>query len=207
MACVPFRDGLSPEFLVRLAMKRVVADDSFEGVALPLMDQVLTTALYLTRDRDEAEDLVQETFLRAFRFWGHFKPGTNCRAWLLTIAHNLFRNRYREKQKSRGDVEFDENLHDPQAQSPGDRQDANPETLVFDQVLDQEVEDALRSLPPDYLEAVLLVDLQELTYEEAAEAMSCPVGTVRSRLSRGRRILHEALVDYARERGILRGDG
>jgi RNA polymerase sigma-70 factor (ECF subfamily) len=176
---------------------------SFELVALPLMDHVFSTALYLTRDRDEAEDLVQETYLRAHRFWNRFEPGTNCRAWLMTIAHNLFRNRYREKLKNARDVELDENvLERPPA---SDAESDDPERLVMAQVLDEEVERAMKALPGDYLEAVLLVDLQELSYEEAAAAMDCPVGTVRSRLSRGRRLLHEALLEYARERGLVRG--
>jgi RNA polymerase sigma-70 factor, ECF subfamily len=177
---------------------------SFETVALPLMDQVFTTALYLTRDRAEAEDLVQETFLRAFRFWGRFEAGTNCRAWLLTIAHNLFRNRYREKQKAAREVEFEDASFDAAAHSAGGGESDDPARLVLSQSLDGEVEEALKALPADYREAVLLVDLQELTYEEAAQAMDCPVGTVRSRLSRGRRLLHEALLEYARHRGILR---
>ncbi len=178
-------------------------EHSFEEVAVPLMDQVFTNALYLTRDRSEAEDLVQETYLRAFRFWQRFEPGTNCRAWLLTIAHNLFRNRYRERQKGGQQVELEEELLDAAALS-ADGGEKNPERLVLDRVLDQEVEDALKALPADYLESVLLVDLQELSYEEAAEAMECPIGTVRSRLSRGRRMLHTALLEYARRRGLVK---
>ena len=187
-----------------MAVQSDSSDHSFDKVALPFMDQVFTTALYLTRDREDAEDLVQETYLRAYRFWQRFEAGTNCRAWLLTIAHNLFRNRYRERQRAGHSVEFDENLVDPNAQSDA-VSTTDPERLVADRVLDQEVEEAMKSLPPDYLEAVLLVDLQELTYEEAAEAMECPVGTVRSRLSRGRRMLHGALLGYARDRGLVKG--
>ncbi len=179
-------------------------EHSFESVAIPLMDQVFTTSLYLTKDRDEAEDLVQETYLRAYRFWQRFEPGTNCRAWLLTIAHNLFRNRYREKQKTRNDVEFDESLLDVGSRSVETQGADTPEELVLAQVLDEEVEKAMNALPADYLEAVLLVDVQELTYDEAAEAMDCPIGTVRSRLSRGRKLLHAQLLEYARRRGLVR---
>ncbi len=178
---------------------------SFDLVALPLMDQVFSTALYLTRDRSEAEDLVQETYLRAYRFWDRFEAGTNCRAWLMTIAHNLFRNRYREKQKTQRDIELDESLLNVESQAVSSGASNDPERLVLSQVLDDEVEQALKALPPDYLEAVLLVDIQELSYEEAATAMECPIGTVRSRLSRGRRLLHKTLLDYAHERGLVRG--
>jgi RNA polymerase sigma-70 factor (ECF subfamily) len=181
-----------------------VTDHDFEQVALPLMDQVYTTALYLTRDRDEADDLLQETFLRAYRFWSRFEPGTNCRAWLLTILHNVFRNRYRERQREQRTVEIDEQL-DAQRLVAGS-ETGDPAHLVLENLLDGEIQTALQSLPPDYLEAVLLVDLQELTYEEAARAMDCPVGTVRSRLSRGRSRLHAALLGYARDRGIVRKD-
>jgi len=173
---------------------------------MPLMDQVFSTALHLTRDRSEAEDLVQETYLRAYRFWDRFEPGTNCRAWLMTIAHNQFRNRYREKKKTARDIVLDEGLLDVESQSTASGESDDPERLVLSQVLDEEVEAAMKALPNDYLEAVLLVDVQELTYEEAATAMDCPVGTVRSRLSRGRRLLHKALLDYARERGLVRGE-
>jgi RNA polymerase sigma-70 factor (ECF subfamily) len=150
----------------------------FTNVALPLMDNVYNAALYLSRDPDEASELVQETFLRAFRSWHQFTPGTNCKAWLLTILQNAFRNRYRSQQRQPRTVE-----------------------------LDGEVEAALRSLPDDFLQVVLLVDVEELTYDEAAAAIGCPVGTVRSRLSRARRLLHQALQGYARERGILRRRG
>lgn len=178
-------------------------DADFETVALGFLDDVYTTALYLTRNRDEADDIFQETYLRAFRFRAGFTPGTNCRAWLLTILHNVFRNRYRERQREPRSVGFDE------AQVAADREaarreaSATPEEIVLDNVMDGEVQAALQNLPADYRAAIVLVDLQELSYEEAAAAMECPVGTVRSRLSRGRRIMHDALADFARERGLL----
>lgn len=197
-------DESNPLILMLIGMTDPAGQSaSFERVALPLMDQVFTTALYLTRDRAEAEDLVQETYLRAHRFWSRFEPGTNCRAWLLTIAHNLFRNRYREKQKSARDVEFDDTVLDADALS-GDGGSGDPAEVILSQALDAEVDEALKALPADYREAILLVDLQELSYEEAAAAMDCPIGTVRSRLSRGRRLLQRALLDYARERRLVR---
>jgi len=179
-------------------------DKEFESTALGFMNDVYTTALYLCRDRDDADDLLQETYLRAFRFRSGFTPGTNCRAWLLTILHNVFRNRYRERQRQPQGAELDETAVQADPAVPRNEGTLTPEELVVDRVLDGEVEAALRSLPADYRAAVVLVDLQELTYEEAAAAMECAVGTVRSRLSRGRRLLHGALADFARRRGVLR---
>ena len=179
----------------------------FTNVALPLMDNVYNAALYLSRDPDEASELVQETFLRAFRAWHQFTPGTNCKAWLLTILQNAFRNRYRSQQRQPRTVELDETVHSEEIPEGATGIGTDPAELVSAQVLDGEVEAALRSLPDDFLQVVILVDVEELTYDEAAAAIGCPVGTVRSRLSRARRLLHQALQGYARERGILRRRG
>jgi RNA polymerase sigma-70 factor (ECF subfamily) len=123
---------------------------------------------------------------------------------LLTILHNVFLNRYRVRRREQRKIEYDDTLLDDQRAAVwSDRPSNDPQEMVLSQLLDDEIENALRDLPGDFLSAVLLVDLQELTYEEAAEALSCPVGTVRSRLSRGRRLLHEKLKQYAQERGLL----
>ena len=180
--------------------------EQFNEIAVALMDHVYSTALYLARNREEADDLVQETYLRAYRFWDSFTPGTNCKAWLLTILHNVFRNRYRDRQREQRKIRYEDNLLEDQGMAGGvDLPSNDPETMVLSQLLDDEIAGALRELPGDFLSAVVLVDLQELSYEEAAEAMECPVGTVRSRLSRGRRLLYEKLKEYARERGLLSG--
>ena len=175
----------------------------FEQVSLPHLDAVFTSACYLANDRDRAQDLVQETFLRAYRFFHQFEPGTNCRAWLLTILHNTFRNRYRAQQRERGHVDIDEPVTACEATFAAERQD-DPEALVMSQLLDGEVKEALGSLAEEFRSAVVLVDLQELTYEEAALALGCPIGTVRSRLSRARRVLGERLGEYARQSGFRR---
>jgi RNA polymerase sigma-70 factor (ECF subfamily) len=179
----------------------------FAAIALPLMDQVYTTALHLTRSRHEADDLLQDTYLRAYRFWSQFTPGTNCKAWLLTILHNAFRNRYRERQRDLRTLEFDDAAFAPgSAAGVGEGVGGDPEERVLASLLDAEVESALGHLPPDFLDVIVLVDVQELTYEEAAEAIGCPIGTVRSRLSRGRSLLHDLLRDYARQRGLVKRD-
>lgn len=174
--------------------------DEFARIALPLMDQIYTVARYLGRSQPDAEDLLQETYLRAFRFWHQFSAGTNCKAWLLVILYNVHRSRYRQHERT-PEVEFEEHRFEPDP-TPG-AVGLNPEGALLATLLDEEVEAALRQLPPDYLDAVVLVDVQELSYEEAAAAIGCPVGTVRSRLSRGRRLLYEALREYAQQRGLL----
>jgi RNA polymerase sigma-70 factor, ECF subfamily len=178
--------------------------DVFEAEALPHLDHLYGAAFYLCADSDRAADLVQETMLRALRFFHQFEPGTNCRAWLLTILYNTFRNQYRASRLERGQVDIDEPGPAHEATEAA-QSETNPETIVLSEMMDQEIVDALRELPEEFRSAIVLVDLQELTYEEGARALGCPVGTVRSRLSRGRRILERKLAAYARERGLRRG--
>jgi RNA polymerase sigma-70 factor, ECF subfamily len=178
--------------------------EEFSREALPHMDNVYTAGLYLSRNKDEADELLQETFLRAYRFWHQFTPGTNCRAWLMTILHNTFKNRYRERYREQQTVDFDDAMDDADSSASADAAPTNPEEIVLAQILDTEVEEALKNLPVEFLEVIVLVDIQELTYEEAAAAIGCPIGTIRSRLSRGRRLLHAALRHYAKERGYGR---
>ena len=177
--------------------------EAFARCALPHMDQVYTTSLYLTRNRQEAEDLLQDTYLRAYRFWHQFTPGTNCKAWLMTILHNGFKNRHHARYRDRLAVEFDEGLHGGRAAA--DTPPSDPETLVLSHGLDEQVEAALQTLPLEFLEVIVLVDIQELSYQEAAAAIGCPIGTIRSRLARARRLLQAALQEYATEHGYGRG--
>jgi RNA polymerase sigma-70 factor (ECF subfamily) len=186
-----------------------VADDDarradFKATALPHMDALYSTALYLSRNPEDAADLVQDTFLRAYRSWDQFQPGTNCKAWLMTILYNAFRNRYRAQRSAPVTVDLDDTpallQRDPSIEQPSE----DPADLIASQVLDGEVEEALEKLPPVFRDVVVLVDIQELSYEEAASVIGCPVGTVRSRLSRGRQFLYEALKEYAKQRGLLR---
>jgi RNA polymerase sigma-70 factor (ECF subfamily) len=190
-----------------------VADDSrarqaeFEETAVPHMDHVYNAAMYLARDPDTAADLLQETFLRAYRAWHQFAPGTNCKAWLMTILHNAFRNRYRAARAAAATVELDEEVHSSAGDPARSAVPDDPAERALQDAFDDEIEAALRDLPDAFREVVVLVDVEELTYEEAAAALDCPVGTVRSRLFRGRRLLHSSLSDYACKRGLLRGSG
>ncbi len=178
----------------------------FERVALPQLSHLYTSAFYLTKDKTEAEDLVQETYLRAFRFFHKFQPGTNCRAWLLSILRNLFINRYQQKKREAETVDWEkiDQGYDSMVEQGEKAERDNPEGLLSSQLMDEEVERALRELPEEYRTAIVIVDIEELSYEEAAKVMECAIGTIRSRISRGRRMLQVALRDYALERGLIK---
>ncbi len=185
--------------------RRKALKAEFERVALPQLSHLYTSAFYFTKDKTEAEDLVQETYLRALRFFHKFHPGTNCRAWLLSIMRNLFINRYQQKKREAETVDWEEidQIYESMVGQGEKAERDNPEALLISQLMDEEVEKALRELPEEYRTAIVLVDIEELSYEEAAKVMECAIGTIRSRVSRGRRLLQVALRDYALERGLI----
>jgi RNA polymerase sigma-70 factor (ECF subfamily) len=174
-------------------------------VALVHLDALYRVALRLTRNRAAAEDVVQEALLKAFRSFHRFDPGTNCRAWLFTILRNVFLNRLRAQEREVLEAEVGGLDHaDPIAGAPVGR---NPEEAFFQTVVHGDVDRALSALPLAFREAVVLVDIEGLTYREVAEIVGCPIGTVMSRLARGRALLRRALGRYAREHGYMREDG
>jgi RNA polymerase sigma-70 factor (ECF subfamily) len=166
----------------------------FEGEALPHLDSLFTTALYLTRNQEEANDLCQETILRAYRSFHQFTIGTNCRAWLLTILHNLFRtNRSRARPEYvSATIEEFERAIEAESLSVSNPL-GNPEAIVAERSFDQSVQKALQTLPADFKAALILVDLEDMTYKQAAGVLDVPIGTVRSRVSRGRALMRDAL--------------
>ncbi len=176
----------------------------FEEVALVHLDTLYRSALRLTHNRAEAEDVVQETCLRAFRNFHRFNPGTNCRAWLLTILRNIFLNRVR--RAGREVLEEDLPAWESALETgPGlIPPSTNPEEEFLQTVLHGDVDRALKAVPLVYREAVILADLEGLSYKEVAEALGCPIGTVMSRLSRGRHLLRQALSRFAREHGYVK---
>lgn len=175
----------------------------FEATALVHLDALYRGALRLTRNRAQAEDLVQEALARALRSFDRFTAGTNCRAWLFKIMRNAFLNRVRAEREAPYDDEFlDEHRRDAEAGFPSST--ATPEEEFLQTVVHGDVERALRDLPERFREVVILADLEGFTYREIAEALDCPIGTVMSRLSRGRRLLRRALESFARERGYTR---
>ena len=177
----------------------------FEAAALPWMGALHHKALSLTQRPAEAADLVQDTFLRAYRSFSSFTEGTNCKAWLFTIQYSIFVNRYRKSQREPEMVSLDElsgtlerTLADPEwERAASDLSNASVDWSA------PEIAQALADLPESFRTAVMLVDVDEFSYEDAAGILNCPVGTLRSRLSRARAMLFLALRDYARKMGFL----
>jgi RNA polymerase sigma-70 factor (ECF subfamily) len=178
----------------------------FEEQAIPYMDQLYAAAMRLTRNPSDAADLVQETFIKAFQAFGQFQQGTNLKAWLYRIQTNTFINNYRKNQRNPYQGTIDD-LEDWQlgnaesvTQSASTR---SAEVEAIDHLPDSDVKAALQSIPEDFRMAVYFADVEGFSYQEIADIMKTPVGTVMSRLHRGRRMLRDLLADYARERGIV----
>ena len=179
----------------------------FERDAMEHLDALYRTALRMTRNRQDAEDLVQETYLRAYRSFEQFTPGTNLRAWLFRILTNAYINRYRKAstQPHIASLEDGEEFSlYRQLGSAGDASD-NVEAEVLDRIAAQDVRAAIEQLPAPYRLAVLLADVEGLSYNEMAEAMNVKKGTVMSRLFRGRKLLQKSLWEQARDAGIVSG--
>ena len=158
----------------------------------------------MTGNTEDAKDLLQETFLKAFRFWDKFEQGTNLRAWLFRIMKNTYINVYRKEAKEPDKVDYNdiENYYDLIRDQNSDDNDL--QTKIFGQLLDDDVSKALESLPEEFRTVVILCDIEGLSYEEIAEFSQIPVGTVRSRLHRGRKLLYAKLYDYAKGRGFIK---
>jgi len=180
----------------------------FEEVALPFLDALFNLALNLTRNRKDAEDLVQETYLRAFRFFDSYQPGTHIKAWLFRILRNTFINRYRAAKARPDEVDFAkiEEAYEGMVEETflRGKRPPSPEAAVLDGVLDAEVQSAMTDLPEEYRSVVIMALVEEMSYKEIASALSIPMGTVMSRLHRGRKTLQAALLDYVNRKGILR---
>jgi len=178
----------------------------FNREALPHMEILYNYGLRLTGNPDDADDLVQETFLKAYRFWDKYEQGTNIRAWLFRIMKNSYINRYRKETREPDTVDYNDiqnfyNVIRAESSDPNDLQEK-----IFGGLLEDDVARALESLAEDFRTVVILCDIEGLTYEEIAEFIDCPIGTVRSRLHRGRKMLRAKLFDYAKKRGYVRND-
>ena len=181
-------------------------EDSFKREALAHMESLYHGALYMTRDPNQAEDLVQEAYLKAYRFWHRYEEGTNCKAWLFRILTNTFINRNRRKKRIH--VDYDD-VEGAASQAIGFEHSsfyASPEAAYLKGLFPEHIRAAIEALPETFRLPVILSDLQDFSYKEIAEIMDCPVGTVMSRLFRGRRKLQEILFEYAVERGIISED-
>ncbi|MFP4597003.1 MAG: sigma-70 family RNA polymerase sigma factor [Persicimonas sp.] len=188
--------------------KRSEKDEAYQREAIPHLDALYGTALRMTKDEQDAEDLVQEAMLKAYRYFDKYENGTNCKAWLFKIMTNTFINRYR-KSKKRKEYLVDDDYRPLQerAEAPErnpfiDNFDQDEENLYF-KMFGDEVKTALETIPVDFRMVVLLADLQDFAYKEIAEIMDCPIGTVMSRLYRGRRMLQAKLEEYAVREGYI----
>lgn len=176
---------------------------SFEIQMLPHIDALYRTALSMTKNPGDADDLVQDTYVRAYQFFDQFQGGTNARAWLFRIMTNLYINRYRRRQREPERVSYDEmedfflynRLADAQSASAG----TSPEAEVVRKVQTEAIREAIEHLPEEYRTTVVLADLNEFSYQEISDMLQIPIGTVRSRLSRGRRLVQKALWAYTEE--------
>ena len=160
------------------------------------LDHLYRVAFHLVREPDKVQDLVQETYVRALACYEQFAPGTHLKAWLTKILHNLFFDDYREAKRwvSVGDKAAEDEESDYWQRIPAEN--AEPQGHVLLKELNVKISDALKRLPEEFRMAIILVDMGDFSYAEAAEVLSCPLGTVRSRLSRGRELLHHYLKDY-----------
>lgn len=176
----------------------------FQKEAIPHMDALYTFAYRMTGDSDEADDLVQETYLKAFRFFDKFEKGTNCKAWLFRILKNTYINEYRRESKMAGSVAYEdienfyENIKSSEVKSSHVQEDA------FANLLDDDISEAITALPEDFRTVIILSDIEGFTYEEIADFIDAPIGTVRSRLHRARKMLYARLLKYAQRKGYVK---
>ena len=182
-------------------LRRAGQAPDFEEVALVHLDLLYRTALRLTHDRAEADDLVQETWLRALQHFDQFDPGSNCRAWLVTILRNAFLNRLRRRGRERLESDMTGERGDSAPFEDSAIERSTPEEEFFQTVFHGDVERALKSLSPAFQQVIVLADFEGFTYKEIAQVLNSPLGTVMSRLSRARQFLRTELRTLAREHG------
>jgi len=187
--------------MAELTQEEVQKQKDFEEEIIPHLDAMYNFALRLTSDPNDAEDLVQDTIVKAYRFFSSYEKGTNAKAWLFRILKNSYINEYRKKSKQPSQVDYDEvsTFYETIRAERTDTSDL--EDRMFRDLIDDDISNALEELPEDFRTVVLLCDVEGFTYEEIANMLDVPIGTIRSRLHRGRNLLKAQLMDYAEKRG------
>jgi RNA polymerase sigma factor (sigma-70 family) len=200
----------SPERVPKLSKEE--KDRRFQAELMPVIDSLYNFAFRLTLDEDDANDLVQETYLKAYRFFEYFEQGTNAKAWLFRILKNSFINDFRKKSKQPAKVDYSEiegyyNSEDVESDSDAGGTSSDMRQQAVRDLIGDEVASALNSLPVDFRTVIILCDLEGFTYEEMAKVLDIPIGTVRSRLHRARNFLKDKLEKYAQSMGYGAGSG
>lgn len=187
--------------MAELTKEEIKKQKDFEEEIVPHLDAMYNFALRLTSDPSDAEDLVQDTIVKAFRFFSSYEKGTNAKAWLFRILKNSYINNYRKQSKQPNQVDYDE-VSEFYETIRADRTDTSDlEDKMFRELVDDDISQALEELPEDFRTVVLLCDVEGFTYEEIANMLDVPIGTIRSRLHRGRNLLKDQLKEYAEKRG------
>lgn len=180
----------------------------FEEEALPHLNALYNYARSISYSDQDAEDLVQETFMRAYRYFHQYTPGTNCKAWLFTILRNLYNTKYKKYKNTPDQVHYEaeEQIYEQIVNEDLSTVIKNPEEEFFENILPDEIVNAIEDLPEKYRSCIVLSDVEDFSYKEIADILDIPIGTVMSRLHRGRNILKKKLVDFAKEKGVIPED-
>lgn len=189
-------------------MTEAEKQEVFEEEALPHLNALYNYARSISYSDQDAEDLVQETFMRAYRYFHQYTPGTNCKAWLFTILRNLYNTKYKKYKNTPDQVHYEaeEQIYEQIVSEDLTTVIKNPEEEFFENILPDEIVNAIEDLPEKYRSCIVLSDVEDFSYKEIAEILDIPIGTVMSRLHRGRNILKKKLVDFAREKGVIPED-
>src|SRR6056297_2563934 len=174
----------------------------FDEEIIPHMDALYNFALRLTTDPNDAEDLVQDTIVKAYRFFSSYEKGTNAKAWMFRILKNSFINNYRKSSKKPSQVDYDEVASFYESIRAERTETSDLEDTMYRELIDDDITNALDQIPEDFRTVVLLCDVEDFTYEEIANMLDVPIGTIRSRLHRGRNLLKAQLMEYAKKRGF-----
>jgi len=187
-------------------MSKEEKDRIFREEALPHLNALYNYARSISYSQEDAEDLVQDTYMRAYRFFHQYTPGSNCKAWLFTILRNLYNTRYKKYKKKPDKVHYEDTdeVYNFMVEGEWTSEIGDPESEFFDNILPKRIVEAIEELPEEFKSTLILADLEDFSYKEIAEILDCPLGTVMSRLHRARNILKKKLVDYAEEKGVIK---